>query len=181
MDAQALYTSVKPDVEAVADPLFEFSEQCLKKRGNFLPHGAVLGADRKVVLVAAAPNGLDGQSISTEVLPLLHEDLRERVHALRAIALGIAENVTVTAESKPPTKAIKVLLEHENGLTVALYLPFEKRLLRPCTFGEMFVRSAAPEVNAWSDRAKLVALRAHRATHVTAEAGRLHSNESHSV
>jgi len=30
-------------------------------------------------------------------------------------------------------------------------------------------------------RAKPVALRAHRATHVTAEAGRLHSNESHSV
>lgn len=71
-----LYLEVKPDIEAVANPLFEFSEQCLRKRGNFLPHAAVLDAVGKVGLVAAAPDTKNDQTNSTEVLPLLHDGLR---------------------------------------------------------------------------------------------------------
>jgi hypothetical protein len=36
--ADELYSELKQDIVAVADPLFEFSAQCLRKRGNFLPH-----------------------------------------------------------------------------------------------------------------------------------------------
>jgi len=38
--ANELYSEVKLDIEAVVNHLFEFSEQCLRKTENFLPHAA---------------------------------------------------------------------------------------------------------------------------------------------
>jgi hypothetical protein len=61
----------------------------------------------------------------------------------------VAENVTVTLEGSASTQAIKVLFEHERGLTVALYLPFKKRFIRGFAFGETFSMLATPEVCAW--------------------------------
>ena len=145
-----LYAEVKPDVEAIANSLFDFSELCLKKRGNFLPHGAVLDANGKVGLVAASPDP-SGRSISTDVLPLLHEGLRAQAKEKELVAIGVAENVTVTPQGQPSTEAIKVLLEHRRGLVVALYLPFKRKLLTGYSFGQMFTVAATGEVNAWTD------------------------------
>jgi hypothetical protein len=150
IEFDALYASTQPDLEAVSGPLFDFSALCLKKRGNFLPHGALLKKDGQLVLVSAAPNGADGHSTSVEVLPLLHEGLRRRARELGARAIGVAENVTATREGQAPATAIKVLFEHENGLTVALYLPFKKRFLRAPELGEIFAASAEAEVRAWA-------------------------------
>jgi len=144
-----LYLEVKPDIEAVANPLFEFSEQCLRKRGNFLPHAAVLDAVGKVGLVAAAPDTKNDQTNSTEVLPLLHDGLRAQAIERELVAIGIAENVTITPVGQPSTQAVKVLLEHRRGLVVALYLPFKKQFLRGYSFGQVFTVLASGEVNAW--------------------------------
>jgi hypothetical protein len=146
-DLNDLYAEVKADIQAIADPLFEFSELCLRKRGNFVPHGAVLGVDGKVGLVAAAPE--NEVTNSTEVLPLLHEGLRAQAKEKELIAIGVAENVTVTPEGQPPTDAIKVLFEHKRGLVVALYLPFKRRFMRGYSFGNAFSVAACGEVNAW--------------------------------
>ncbi|WP_263770523.1 hypothetical protein [Propionivibrio soli] len=146
-----LYAELKGDVAAVANPLFDFSEQCLKKRGNFLPHGAYLGADGKVGLVAAAPE--NDITNSTEVLPLLHDGLCASAKEKDLIAIGVAENVTVTPNGQPSTEAIKVLFEHKRGLVVALYLPFKKKFLGGYTFGQPFTVAAAGEVNAWPQSA----------------------------
>lgn len=148
--ADALYSEVKPDIEAIANPLFDFSELCLRKRGNFLPHAAVLTVDGEVRLVAAAPDTSDDYTNSTEVLPLLHDGIRVQARGTALKAIGIAENVTVTPEGQKTTKAIKVLFEHKRGLTVALYLPFEKKLLRGYVFGTTFSVAASPEVDAWA-------------------------------
>ena len=149
MTTDNLYTEVKPDMEAIANPLFEFSELCLRKRGNFLPHAAVLDTQGKITIVAASPD-LDGHSTSTEVLPLLHDGLRIKAKENELKAIGVAENVTVTRDGEPPTQAIKVLFEHKRGLVVALYLPFKKKFLRSYSFGEIFTILADGEVNAWS-------------------------------
>ena len=41
-NANSVYSELKSDIQAVAKLLFEFAEICLRKRGNFLPHAAVL-------------------------------------------------------------------------------------------------------------------------------------------
>jgi len=46
---------------------------------------------------------------------------------------------------------VKVLIEHRRGLTVTLYLPWRRRLLRGYIFGEMIARPAEPEVQPWRD------------------------------
>jgi hypothetical protein len=145
---QDLYEALKADVAVLVGPLFEVSEQCVRERGNFLPHGAILKDQGEIELVGAAPGGAD-KTTSIEILPLLHLGLRSLVAEKRAIATAIAENVTITPNGGHPTKAIKVLFEHKRGLTVALYLPFEKRFLRGYTFGPAFFVPATPEVNAW--------------------------------
>ena len=145
-----LYSELKPDIQALATPLLEFSEKCLRNRGNFLPHGAVLTETGEVTLVAAAPDMGRDCTNSTEVLPVLHDGLRQKARMCALKAIGVAENVTVTREAQTATAAIKVLIEHARGLTVALYLPFEKRFLRGYEFGETFSVMAQPEVNAWT-------------------------------
>ena len=150
---ESLYSELKPELAALVDPLLQFSEMCLRKHHNFLPHAAVLTERGEVQIVAAAPNMKGDFTNSTEVLPLLHEGLRARAKELPLKAIGIAENVTVTLEGQRATKAVKVLFEHKRGLTVALYLPFEKKLLRGYTFGTTFTLAAGPEVKAWAENA----------------------------
>lgn len=144
-----LYSELKSDIEILTEPLFSFSEKCLKKRGNFVPHGATLDSSGVVALVGADPNNANGMSNSREVLPLLHEGLREQAKKEELIAIGVAENVVVTCEGEAPTQAIKVLFEHKRGLVVALYLPFKKRFFRGYVFGNVFRIKTNSEVNAW--------------------------------
>jgi hypothetical protein len=148
-----LYAELKPDIGIIADQLFDLSETFLRKRGNFLPHAAVLTEEGEIRLVAAAPDTSNDLTNSTEVLPMLHDGLRQQAKELHLKAIGVAENVTVTLEGQRPTKAIKVLFEHKRGLTVALYLPFEKKFLRGYVMGSPFSLQAAPEVNAWAQNA----------------------------
>ena len=146
---EELYAGLKGDIAALVEPLFDFSENCLRERGNFLPHAAVLTAEGVVELTAAAPDSPDGLTNSVEVLPLLHGGLRAMAKEKALVAIAVAENVTVTPDGEPSTAAIKVLFEHQRGLTVAMYLPFSKRFLRGYVFGQAFTIAALPEVNAW--------------------------------
>lgn len=147
-DANALYAELKPDIELLAQALFELSERFLRDQGNFLPHGAVLTEGGEVRFVAAAPP--NDVTDSAEVLPLLHDSLRLQAKGSDLRAIGVAENVTVTLQGQQPTKAIKVLFEHKRGLTVALYLPFARKLFRGYVMGQPFTLAANPEVSAWS-------------------------------
>jgi hypothetical protein len=145
-----LYRELKPDIAVVAEPLFDFSAQCLRERGAFLPHAVILTAGGTLELVGATSESADGQSAPADILPILHAGLRKEAKEKDAIALGVAEHVTVTQPGRAPTQAIKVLFEHRRGLVVALYLPFAKRFLRGYSFGETFSTEASGEVNAWS-------------------------------
>ena len=142
-----MYAELKPDMGTVANDLFDSSEVLLRKIGNFLPHGAVLTDEGEVKLVAAG--GANDETNSIEVLPVLHEGLRALVKQISCKAVAVAENVTVTLEGQRATNAIKVLFEHRRGLTVALYLPFQKKFLRGYVFGSPFSKAAEPEVSAW--------------------------------
>jgi len=148
-----LYAELKPQIEVLTKTLFEVSETCLRKLGNFLPHAAILTESGEVKLVGAAPDTDDDRTSSVEVLPLLHDGLRLQAKQLPLTAIAIAENVTITVEGKRPTKAIKVLFEHKRGLTVALYLPFEKKFFKGYVFGSTFSLRANPEVDAWRNAA----------------------------
>jgi hypothetical protein len=148
MSLADLYAELKADVAAIADPLFEHSQKQLRTRNDFLPHAAVLNADGKVVLMGAMTGSRDGQASAGHILPMLLNGVRQVARERVLVAVGIAENVSVT-RGNMPMRAIKVLLEHERGLTVDLFLPFHRADGGGYHFGEAFVTPAAPALNLW--------------------------------
>ena len=147
-DTDGLYHELRGELQALSSPLFEFAEQQVRKRGSFVPFGAGLTKDGEVSLHAAS-SGEDIVS-SSAILPLLHEGLRSAVREHALAAVGVCEWVNITREGSQKSDAVKVLVEHERGLTVAFYVPCRRRLFRGWQFEAMFVRPADPEVRpAW--------------------------------
>lgn len=147
--SEELYSELKPDIAALATPLFEVSEKFIGNRGMFLPHGGALKESGEIILVAGAPPA--DWTNATEVLPLVHDGLRASVRECPCLAVAVAEDVTVAVPGQGPTTAIKVLFEHRRGLCVAMYLPFKKRVFGGYSFGSPFTVSAAPEVKPWGE------------------------------
>jgi hypothetical protein len=147
-DTKAIYAELKPEIEILATLLFDVSKRCLRDLDGFLPHAAILNALGKPAIVAFKPE--NELTNAAEVLPGLHGMLRALAAKGKGlVAIGIAENVNITLPGQPATDAMKVLIEHRRGLTVALYVPFRKKLLRGYVFGDMVSMLATPEVNAW--------------------------------
>lgn len=147
-----LYVELRSDIEALAGALFEVTEGEVRKRSAFLPHGAVLAASGEVSLVAAAPPEFEERAVSDiEVLPLLHEALRSAARERDIRVVAVCEDVTITPENGPSSAAIKVLIEHRRGLSLALYLPHHPIRNGEREFGQIFVTEAPPEVKPWAD------------------------------
>jgi hypothetical protein len=147
-DASVLYSELKGDVVAVADPLFDHCQQGLRSRGAFLPHAAVLNAEGRVTLVGAMTGSKDGFANAAQVLVMLHSGLRQMAREKVLVAIGIAENFSGTRANQP-MQAIRVLFEHERGLAVAMFQPFKKSEYGVYSFGQSFVVPVAPELNLW--------------------------------
>ena len=147
-DEQELYGEIKPDVRALAQPLLELSEKALRERGSFLPHAAAL-TEGKVRLVGAMCSTANGTANSTHIIPMLRQGLRSMAHERPVTAIGVAETVTETPDGKA-SPAIKVLLEHHRGLTMALYLPFTQDN-GDIKFGSTLSMFVPPEYNPWDE------------------------------
>lgn len=151
-DNNDLYSELKPEMEKLVSPLFDASEVFINKRGAFLPHGAILTSSGEVQIVNFAPEGFESRKVNApEILPGLHEALRQAVKSVDAIALGVAEDVTITPQGEKRTKAIKVLFEHRKGLVVALYLPWRRKLLGGIEIGSPISLNTNAEVCAWKN------------------------------
>jgi hypothetical protein len=146
IDIDDLYREVQNDLNRVVGPLFEFGESQVRKRGAFLPFGATLNVSGEVGMEAAS----DGEVYSSaiEILPILHEGLRARAKEDQLSAVAVCEWVNVDRDGKR-TDAMKVLVEHQRGLTVAFYVPCQKKLMKGWQFQPMFALSAEPEVKPW--------------------------------
>jgi len=144
-DNDSLYRELKDDLQAVAEPLFEFACEQVKKRGAFLPMGAKLSAEGETGLVAAAAE--EDLTTSEVVLPLLVQGLNQ--YATSAEALALCEWVKIDVEGGKRRDAVKVHAQHRRGLCVAFYLPATKSLFRGWQFGDMMVTPAASFIEAW--------------------------------
>jgi len=104
-----LYKELQPDLNRIVEPLFEFGEQQVRKRGAYLPFGATLNAAGEISLDYAT----GGSEIESplDVLPLLHEGLRARAKEESLLAVAVCEWVTITTDGTQ-ANAMKVLVEH---------------------------------------------------------------------
>src|SRR5689334_5506199 len=149
MSTQAeIYVAVKGDLGVLARPLFEKSEKLLRERGDFLPHAAVLSPEGKVSLLGAMCITKDGFANSWHILPMVHDGLRSMANERELRAVGVAERVDAIPGAGA-MRAVKVLLEHQQGLAIAFYMPFAPTETGVLTFGKMVTLFTESEVNAW--------------------------------
>ena len=107
--------------------------------GEFFPYGVVLRSSAETRMVVGDPGqGEDPQS--QDVLGAIVEGLRREREELRAVALVADVRL---AESD----AVRVELEHSEGPTMAVLLPYKKRRIRKgVEFGDLSATEAAPAV-----------------------------------
>ena len=93
-------------------------------------------------------NTAGGVADSTHIMPLIRQGLRSMAHERPVTAIGVAETVTTTPDGQSQ-QAIKVLLEHHRGLTIALLLPFAQDTSGDIKLGSTLSMFVPPEINPW--------------------------------
>jgi hypothetical protein len=126
-----------------------FARQSLAKHGEFYPYGMVLtlGGETRMV---AADEGSEHPA-STDLLAMLYEGLSAQGPELRGVA--VVSDVRI---KEPLSDAIRVEVEHREGVAMAVLLPYQvrKKLLgRDVTYGDMRASGAHPRIWPASDSA----------------------------
>ncbi len=109
------------DLDGLLNAALPFAQEMLEKHGDFLPYGVSLSLEGEGSMVTGYEG--DERPISSEVLSLLIDGLRQQRDRLRAAAL-------VSDVRAGGSDAIRVELEHSEGPTMAVLLPYQKKRLR---------------------------------------------------
>jgi hypothetical protein len=113
------------DLDGLLDPSLDFAQQQLAKYGGFYPYAVVVRVDGQTEMVAAQPDTTDDNPASTDVIAACRQAITERRDQLRAAA--------IVADVHLPDHggdAIQVDLEHAEGPTLRVLLPYTKKRVR---------------------------------------------------
>lgn len=96
-----------------------FAKQMLAAQGEFFPYAVAIDHDGREQMIGGHPGR--EQPPSADVLSILYDALRARANAQRAAA--VVADVKLTEQRRD---AIQVVLEHWDGVALAVYLPYQK-------------------------------------------------------
>jgi hypothetical protein len=130
------------DLDGLLNAVLPFAEQTLAKYGEMFPFGAAVSSGGQVEMMAADP-GQGDQPPSTEILNLLYQGARESAGTRRAVAF--VADVRIEGGD-----AIRVELEHREGTSLALVIPYTRsRFRKTISLGQM--SGGVGESKIWSD------------------------------
>ncbi len=129
----------RDDLDALLNFLLTFAQQQLTKRGEFLPFGNTMAVTGEI----AATAGYTGSEHppSQEVIDLMIEGMQQQAAAGEIRATGLCFDSRIQLQDGTPTDAITVDLEHRDGDTVRVFLPYSKGRFTGLRFGDL---SAGP-------------------------------------
>jgi hypothetical protein len=114
-------TQAQNDLDGLLEPALGFAQQQLAKYGEFFPYAIVVRADGQTEMVAARPEAAHDQPASADVITACRITLAERRDHLRAAA------VVADIRTSQGGDAIQVELEHTEGPTLTVRLPYSKK------------------------------------------------------
>ena len=121
------------DLDAFLNAVLPFAEQSLAKRGEFFPFGAAAAEADGTIAMLATDSDLGDQPPSQLVLNALYRGARAEAETRRAVAF-VADVRAGNGD------AIRVELEHREGTTLVILLPYTRtRLSKNVTLGQMSV------------------------------------------
>lgn len=130
------------DLDGLLNAVLPFAEQTLAKYGEMFPFGAAVSAEGQIEMMAADP-GQGDQPPSAEIVDLLYEAARESAGTLRAVAF--VADVRIEGGD-----AIRIELEHREGTSLALVIPYTRsRFRKTISLGQM--SGGVGESRLWSD------------------------------
>ncbi len=131
------------DLDGLLEPALGFAQQELAKHGEFFPYAVVVRTDGQTEMVATRPEASNDRPASADVITACRTTLTGRRDQLRAAA--------VVADIRIPQggDAIRVELEHTEGPTLTVLLPYtKKRFGKTIDYGDL--RAEAGSRHVWS-------------------------------
>jgi hypothetical protein len=129
------------DLDGLLNVTPPFAQRMLAKGEEFYPFAAVVTVGAETRLTASEP-GQDDQPAIATVLSSLFGALRQDRADLRAVA--VCSDVRL-----PDSDAVRVELEHRDGQTMAVLLPYRnKRLGRGIDYGQL--RGGPADQHVWT-------------------------------
>jgi hypothetical protein len=125
------------DLDQLLNSLLPFAQEMLAKHGEFFPFGGYLDVGGRIAHV----NGWTGeeQPPSQQIIDLISAGLREQANRGDIRASGICVDVLTTPPGETQKRdAISVRLEHTNGESVVVLLPYRKSASGEYEYGELF-------------------------------------------
>jgi hypothetical protein len=117
-------SGAKLDAETILQAMLPLAKRMLEAHGEFYPYGAAMNHAGEVVSIA----GYDGndQPPSREIVAMLMEALREAASKKEYRATGLFFDSRITVGSGQPTDAVSVALDHMDGYSVVVYIPYAR-------------------------------------------------------
>jgi hypothetical protein len=128
------------DLDALLTAGLGFAQQLLEKHGEFFPFAVGISLEGDAELIAAVPEGAGEQPDSLEVIDECVRALGEARTALRAGA--IVSDVLANGSD-----AIRVEMEHAEGIAIAALLPYgTRRLGKKLRYGDLVAQDGAARI-----------------------------------
>jgi len=125
--------------------LLPFAQEMLSKYGEFFPFGGYVDEGGGISHV----NGWTGeeQPPSQEIINLINAGLRERAKRGEIRASGLCIDVlTIPPRETQKRDAISVRLEHANGESVVVFLPYRRSATGEYEYDEVYAMHGTQEV-----------------------------------
>lgn len=107
------------DLDSLLSATLPFAQQLLEKNGEFFPFGAMIEINDDLALTSADPAMIGEQPASADVIDALVERFRALRDTTRAVAV-------VSDVQLGDSHAVRVELEHREGHSFAVILPYQQ-------------------------------------------------------
>ncbi len=134
----------KEEVEDLMNELIPFAQKMLAEHGEFFPFGGVITSKGEIIHVGVSDG--NEKPPSQKLIELMVEGFRAKAKTGEYRATAILFDVKVQIpESKEKTDAIQANLDHIDGYSVEVFLPY-KIEKSGVTYGEMFAQKGKSDI-----------------------------------
>jgi hypothetical protein len=127
----------RDDLNRLMNALLPYAQQMLNQQAQFLPFAGAVGAQGEVELIGGFPG--EAGATARDVQEVLLEGLKRGASEGKYRATALCSDVRVRrGESETPVEAISISLEHADGTSIEVYLPYARQPTGRVEYGEMF-------------------------------------------
>jgi hypothetical protein len=118
------------------DTLLTFAQKMLDKNGEYYPFGASMDKKEEIAIVSGKTE--NDHPESNELIDIIKNGLINAVKKDEVIAVGICFDVRIALPgNNEKSDAVQIDLEHIDGQSISVYMPYKKRIMRSIKYGDL--------------------------------------------